>query len=177
LEKQEHAVGNHWEACIDPTATIGKGCKIWNDVQIREQARVGDGSIIGKGVYVDAAVTIGSYCKIQNYACIYSGVTLEDCVFIGPSVTFTNDLYPRSFNNDWRMLKTVVHKGASIGANATIICGVIIGEYSMIGAGSVVTKDVQPFSLVIGNPARVIDYVNMDGTRRYIEVMDIAKEA
>ena len=97
--------------------------------------------------------------KVQNFVSVYRGVTIEDNAFIGPHATFTNDLYPRSFNKDWEIVPTVVKKGASIGANATIVCGVTIGEYAMVGAGAVVTKDVPPFGLVVGNPARLKGFV------------------
>lgn len=172
MEIAERGIKKHSTACIDAKATLGDNCRIWNDVQIREGAEVGRGCIIGKGAYIDADVKIGDHCKIQNYACIYSGVALENNVFIGPSVTFTNDLYPRAFSKEWKTIKTLVRQGASIGANATIRCGVVLGEYSMIGAGSVVTGDVPPFALVVGNPATIIDYVNIDGSRRYVQEID-----
>jgi len=171
MENALRGIRKHWTACIDATAKLGDNCTVWNDVQIREGAELGKGCIIGKGTYIDANVRIGDYCKIQNYACIYSGVELESNVFIGPSVTFTNDLYPRAFSKEWVTVKTLVREGASIGANATIKCGVVLGEYSMIGAGSVVTDDVQPFALVVGNPAKIIDYVNLDGSRKYIDML------
>jgi acetyltransferase-like isoleucine patch superfamily enzyme len=120
---------------------------------------IGNDCIIGKGVYVGAGVKIGSGVKIQNFATVYQGVTVEDDVFIGPHVVFTNDMYPRAFSGEWEIIPTLVRRGASIGANSTIICGITIGTYSMIGAGSVVTRDVPPQALVLGNPARIKTYV------------------
>ena len=146
----------HESAEVSDKAKIGKNTKIWNQAQIRENAVIGENCIISKNVYIDESVKIGNNCKIQNNVNVYHGVTIEDDVFCGPSMTFTNDLFPRAFNNDWKVTETRVKKGASIGANATIVCGVTIGEYAMVGAGSVVTKDVEAHTLVAGNPARVI---------------------
>ena len=155
---------------IDPTATvsdkatIGYGTKIWHHCQVREDAVIGTNCTLGKGVYIDREVTIGNNCKIQNYACLYRGVRLGDDVFIGPHATFTNDLYPRSHLwNDDRLGRTEVKKGASIGANATILCGITIGTYAMIGAGSVVIRDVPDHVLVTGNPAVFTKYVCICG--------------
>jgi acetyltransferase-like isoleucine patch superfamily enzyme len=155
----------HETANISPHAIIGEGTKIWINVQIRENVIVGDNCILSKDVYLDKDVTIGSRCKIQNSVSIYSGVTIADDVFIGPNVAFTNDKHPRAFNNSWQIVKTVIASGASIGANATIVCGIKIGEYAMVGAGSVVTKDVEPYSLVMGNPARHVGFVDKYGKR------------
>lgn len=146
----------HDTAEVSDKAKIGKNTKIWNQAQVRENAEIGENCIISKNVYIDEHVKIGNNCKIQNNVNVYHGVTIEDDVFCGPSMTFTNDLFPRAFNNDWRITETLVKKGASIGANSTIVCGVTIGEYAMVGAGSVVTKDVEPYTLVAGNPAKVI---------------------
>jgi len=155
----------HETAEVNPEAIIGDNTKIWNQAHIRENVCIGDNCIIGKNVYVDPGVTIGSYVKIQNNVNIYTGVTIEDDVFLGPSMTFTNDLFPRSRNTEWQVTKTLVKKGASIGANATIVCGVTIGEHAMVGAGSVVTKDVPPHALVVGNPARKLGNVCQCGAR------------
>lgn len=148
----------HETAELDSKAKIGEGTKIWNQAQVRECV-VGENCIISKNVYLDAGVVIGNRVKIQNNVNVYHGVTVEDDVFLGPSMTFTNDFYPRAFNDDWRITETLVKKGASIGANATIVCGVTIGEYALVGSGSVVTKDVPAHALVVGNPARQIGWV------------------
>lgn len=145
---------------------IGEGSKIWHFVHIREKSVVGNNCNIGKSVYVDIGVEVGDNVKVQNFVSIYKGVKIKDDVFVGPSVVFTNDLYPRAFTwEEEKIVPTVVEKGASIGANSTIICGVTIGEYAMVGAGSVVTKDVPPFGLVFGNPARLKGFVCYCGKR------------
>ena len=149
----------HPTAIVESDA-IGEGTKIWHFVHVREGARIGANCVIGKSAYIDAHVEIGNGVKIQNFVSVYKGVRIEDEVMVGPSVTFTNDLYPRAFLwNDDKITPTVVKKGASIGANSTIICGVTIGRYAMIGAGSVVTNDVPDFGLVYGNPAELRGFV------------------
>ena len=155
----------HETAEVSKGAKIGKGTKIWNQAQVREGAVIGERCIISKNVYIDENVHIGSRVKAQNNVNIYHGVTIEDDVFLGPSMTFTNDMFPRAFNADWKVSDTLVKKGASIGANATIRCGITIGEYAMAGAGSVVTKDVPGQALVVGNPARQIGWVCVCGAR------------
>jgi len=148
--------------------TVGEGTKIWHFVHIRKDAIIGKNCNIGKSVYVDTEVRIGDNVKIQNFVSIYKGVEIENDVFIGPSVVFTNDMYPRAFI--WvneKIVQTIVKKGSSIGANATIICGVTIGEYAMIGAGSVVTRDVPPYGLVFGNPAHLRGFVCQCGEKLY----------
>lgn len=149
----------HLTAEVSADAQIGDGSKIWNQAQIREGAKLGNNCIISKNVYIDENVQIGDCVKIQNNVNVYHGVTIEDDVFLGPSMTFTNDMYPRAFNTDWEVSETLVKRGASIGANATIRCGITIGEYAVVGAGSVVVKDVEPYALVAGNPARKIGWV------------------
>jgi len=149
----------HPTAIVEEDVKIGKNTRIWHFVHVRRGARIGENCNIGKGVYIDKDVEIGNNVKIQNFVSVYHGVKIEDDVFIGPHATFTNDLYPRSFNEDWELVPTLVKRGASIGANATIVCGIVIGEYAMIGAGAVVTKDVPPFGLVYGNPARLKGFV------------------
>ncbi len=149
----------HPTAIVSDQATIGKETRIWHHAQVREEAVIGDRCILGKSVYVDKAVRIGSGVKIQNRASIYQGVTIEDEVFVGPHVAFTNDKYPRAFSSSWEIVPTLVKKGASIGANSTIICGITIGEYALVGAGSVVTRDVPSQVLVHGNPAKPVAYV------------------
>lgn len=155
----------HPTAEVSPEAEVGEGTKIWNQAQVREKARIGAGCIISKNVYVDAGVTIGSGVKIQNNVNVYHGVTVEDDVFLGPSMTFTNDRFPRAFNSDFEVSETLVKRGASIGANTTIRCGITIGEYAMVGSGSVATRDVPPHALVAGNPARQIGWVCKCGGR------------
>lgn len=149
----------HPTAEVSPQATVGTGTKIWNFAQVREGAALGAGCILGKDVYIDRDVSIGNGVKIQNSVSVYQGVTVEDEVFIGPHVVFTNDLYPRADCAHWQVVPTVVKRGASIGANATIVCGVTIGEGAMVGAGAVVTRDVPPLALVVGNPARVLRWL------------------
>ncbi|SDZ37877.1 transferase hexapeptide (six repeat-containing protein) [Micromonospora pattaloongensis] len=153
----------HPTAEVDEGARIGADTKIWHLAHVRSTARIGAGCVIGRNVYVDAEVEIGDRTKVQNNVSVYQGVTLEDEVFVGPSAVFTNDFRPRAQNPDWQITPTVVRKGASIGANATIVCGVEIGSYAMIAAGSVVTRDVAPYQLVVGNPARPRGWVNARG--------------
>jgi acetyltransferase-like isoleucine patch superfamily enzyme len=149
----------HPTAEVSELAMIGEGTSIWHQAQIRERVQIGRKCIIGKGVYVDFDVVMGDECKAQNYVCIYHGVKIGNRVFLGPHCSFTNDLYPRAFVSDFKVSETVVEDGASICTNATIVCGNRIGEYSMVGAGAVVTKDVPPHTLVYGNPARIMGYV------------------
>jgi acetyltransferase-like isoleucine patch superfamily enzyme len=149
----------HDLAVVDDGAKIGKGTRIWHFAHIRESATIGERCTIGKGVYIDANVTIGNNVKIQNGVSVYQGVTIEDDVFCGPHMTFTNDVYPRSFTDTWEVSKTIVKRGASIGAHVVIICGNTLGEYCMIGSGSVVTKSVPPNGLVLGNPAKLVGFV------------------
>jgi acetyltransferase-like isoleucine patch superfamily enzyme len=152
------------ETAIIEDAIIKKGTKIWHFVHVRKGAKIGKNCNIGKGVYIDTNVEVGDNCKIQNFATVYQGVKLGNCVFVGPHVCFTNDLYPRANNwNEEKIVKTLVKDGASICANATIIAGITIGKYAMVGAGAVVTKDVPDYALVIGNPARVIGTVDEEG--------------
>lgn len=157
----------HATSDVSPRAQIGAGTKIWQHCQVREEAVIGENCILSKGVYVDFGVKIGNNVKIQNGISVYHGVTLEDGVFCGPHCVFTNDKQPRSVNpdgslksgDDWVLSETLVRKGASIGAHATIVCGVTIGSWAMVGAGSVVTRDVPDYGLVYGNPARLNGYV------------------
>jgi UDP-2-acetamido-3-amino-2,3-dideoxy-glucuronate N-acetyltransferase len=168
----EHTIGQifmsdiyiHPTAIVSDDASIGEGTKIWHHCHVREYAQIGRACILGKGVYIDTYVVIGDECKIQNYACLYRGVTLENRVFVGPHVTFTNDMYPRSWLWDQdQSRKTDVKEGASIGANATVVCGTTIGRYSMVGAGAVVTRDVPDHGLVVGNPGNLKGYVCVCG--------------
>jgi UDP-2-acetamido-3-amino-2,3-dideoxy-glucuronate N-acetyltransferase len=155
----------HPTALIHSDCNIGKGTKIWANVQIRENVKIGKNCIISKDVYVDKNLKIGNFCKIQNGVSIYDGVEIFDKVFVGPHVCFTNDKVPRAFNNKWKLTRTKVCQGASIGANSTIVCGIVIGKYAMIAAGSVVTKNVKEFTLVAGNPAVEIAKINKKGFR------------
>lgn len=155
----------HPTANVSSDAKIGDGTKIWINVQVREGASIGQNTIVSKDVYIDHNVTIGNNCKIQNSVSVYNGVTIGDDVFVGPNATFTNDRVPRAFNTDWKITPTEIQKGASIGANATIICGITVGEYGMIAAGSVATKDVVPYTLVRGNPARFVSYIDKIGNK------------
>jgi acetyltransferase-like isoleucine patch superfamily enzyme len=157
----------HSTADVSDKAIIGDDTSIWHHSQVREEAQIGRNCNIGKGVYIDAGVIIGDNVKIQNYVSVYHGVTLEDGVFVGPHVCFTNDMRPRAINpdgslkavDDWVLSKTIIKKGSALGANATIRCGITIGEWSMVGSGSVVTRDIPNYGLVRGNPARLVGYV------------------
>ena len=145
----------HETAVIDEGCKIGKGTKIWHFSHIMTGSEIGENCNIGQNVVISPGVKLGCNVKVQNNVSIYTGVTCEDDVFVGPSVVFTNVINPRSaINRKNQYGSTSVEKGASIGANATIVCGINIGKYSFVGAGAVVTKDVKPFALVIGNPAR-----------------------
>ncbi len=155
----------HPTAIVSEKAIIGKGTKVWVNSQVRENVRIGENCIISKDTYIDHDVIIGNGVKIQNGVSIYSGVIIEDDVFIGPNAVFTNDLFPRAFCTDWKIVPTLIQKGASVGANATIICGITLGRYCLIGAGSVVTKNVLNQALVVGNPARRIAFVCICGKR------------
>jgi len=156
----------HPTAEVSDRARIGDGTRVWHHCQVREDAVIGENCILGKNVYVDFGVRIGSNVKLQNNVSVYHGVTVEDDVFVGPGVCFTNDLYPRVrlWSPD-RVVKTLVKKGASIGANATIVCGNTVGEHAMVGAGSVVTKDIPDHALAYGNPAKVVGYVCVCGKK------------
>jgi UDP-2-acetamido-3-amino-2,3-dideoxy-glucuronate N-acetyltransferase len=154
----------HETAVIDKDCRIGKKTKIWHFSHIMSDCIIGDRCNIGQNVVVAPKVILGKNVKVQNNVSIYTGVICEDDVFLGPSVVFTNVINPRSaIKRTSEYQKTLIKKGASIGANATIICGISIGEFAFIGAGSVVTKDVLPFALVVGNPSRQIGWVSEYG--------------
>jgi UDP-2-acetamido-3-amino-2,3-dideoxy-glucuronate N-acetyltransferase len=154
----------HETAVIDEGCTIGRGTKIWHFSHIMKDSVIGDRCNIGQNVVVSPGVRLGNNVKVQNNVSIYTGVICEDDVFLGPSMVFTNIINPRSavVRRDL-YVKTMVRRGASIGANATIICGNEIGEYALIGAGAVITKDVKPFALVVGNPGRQTGWVSEYG--------------
>ena len=150
----------HPSSVIDKDAEIGNGTKIWHFCHVMGGAKIGKNCVLGQNVFVGKNVVIGNNVKIQNNVSVYEGVILEDDVFCGPSMVFTNVINPRSFiERKSEFKETRVKKGASIGANATIVCGVTIGEYAFVGAGAVVTRDVPPYALVYGNPARIKGYV------------------
>ncbi|MEU8005770.1 acyltransferase [Catellatospora sp. NPDC049111] len=153
----------HPSADVEEGAQVGAGTKIWHLAHVRNSATIGAGCVIGRNVYVDANVVIGDLVKVQNNVSVYHGVTIEDEVFVGPCVVFTNDLRPRAQNPDWQITPTLIKRGASLGANATIVCGTVIGEHAMVAAGSVVTKNVAPNQLVAGNPARHLGWVDEKG--------------
>lgn len=155
----------HPNANVSEESIIGDGTKIWINSQVREKSEIGKNCIISKDTYIDTQVKIGSNCKIQNSVSVYQGVTIEDDIFVGPNACFTNDKVPRAFDPEWKITPTLVKKGASIGANATIVCGITIGEYAMVAAGAVVTKDVEAYSLVMGNPAKHYSYVDKMGNK------------
>lgn len=156
----------HDTAVVDDNCTIGEGTKIWHFSHIMSNCTIGKNCSFGQNVVVSPDVVLGNNVKVQNNVSIYTGVICEDDVFLGPSMVFTNVINPRSaiIRRD-EFKKTLVKKGASIGANATIICGNTIGEYSLIGAGSVVTKEILPYALVVGNPSKQIGWVSEYGHR------------
>lgn len=156
----------HYTAIVDEGCTVGEGTKIWHFSHIMPDCTLGPNCNIGQNVVISPGVVLGRNVKVQNNVSIYTGVTCDDDVFLGPSMVFTNVINPRSaINRRWQYQKTHVGKGASIGANATIVCGNDIGEYAFIGAGAVVTRDVLPYALVMGNPARQTGWVGEYGHR------------
>lgn len=188
-------------ADVHPDATIGDGTTVWHLAQVREGAHIGTECIIGRGAYIDTGVVLGDRCKVQNHALVYGPAELGDGVFIGPAVVLTNDTYPRSITvdgrlkrgDDWTATGIHVGEGASVGARAVVLAGVQIGAWSLIGAGAVVTRDVPPHALVVGNPARRIGWVGHAGIplepdsettwrcpqsgRRYVETGDQTLES
>jgi acetyltransferase-like isoleucine patch superfamily enzyme len=157
----------HPTAEVSLSAEIGKGTRVWHQAQIRERVRIGENCIVSKGVYIDFDVQVGNNCKIQNGAFLYHGCTIEDGVFVGPGVIFTNDKQPRAINpdgtlkgtDDWIVGKTLVKYGAAVGTGSIVLPGVTIGRFAMVGAGAVVSKDVPDYGLALGVPARLIGFV------------------
>ena len=162
----EEEVFIHETAVIDEPCTIGSGSKIWHFSHIMPDSVLGDNCNLGQNVVVSSKVILGNNVKVQNNVSIYTGVICEDDVFLGPSMVFTNIINPRSavVRRD-KYVSTLIKRGASIGANATVICGNTIGEFALIGAGAVVTRDIPPYSLVVGNPAKQIGWVSEYGNR------------
>ena len=156
----------HNTAVIDENVSLGSAISIWHFCHVMSGSIIGDNSILGQNVMVGKNVKIGKGCKIQNNVSLYEGIELEDNVFCGPSCVFTNVINPRSFiNRKNEFKKTLVEMGATVGANATIICGIKIGKFSLVGAGTVITKDVKDFSIMVGNPARQIGWISTNGYR------------
>jgi UDP-2-acetamido-3-amino-2,3-dideoxy-glucuronate N-acetyltransferase len=166
--KQSSALDNNYQAhptaVVDAGAVVGNGTKIWHFSHIMPEAVIGENCNIGQNVMIAPKVILGNNVKVQNNVSIYTGVICEDDVFLGPSCVFTNVINPRSFIPRKEAFKqTLVKRGATVGANATIICGITVGEYAMIGAGAVVTKDVPPYALITGNPGRQTGTVDKEG--------------
>ncbi|GJQ32003.1 MAG: N-acetyltransferase [Ignavibacteriaceae bacterium] len=166
MSEQNFYVNEH--AVVDANVEIGEGTKIWHFSHVQSGSKIGKKVIMGQNVNIGNNVTIGNFVKIQNNVSVYEGVTLEDYVFCGPSMVFTNILDPRSKYPQVGAayyIKTLVKEGASLGANSTIVCGHTIGRFAFVGAGSVVTKDVPDYALVVGNPARIIGWMSEAGVR------------
>ncbi|HET6994145.1 MAG TPA: DapH/DapD/GlmU-related protein [Chitinophagaceae bacterium] len=166
----------HPSSIIDKGAQIGKGTRIWHFCHVASTSKIGERCNIGQNVYIDNNAVIGNDVKIQNNVSVYNGVIVEDGVFLGPSMVFTNVINPRSFierKNEFK--QTLVRKGATIGANATILCGIEIGRYAMIGAGAVVTRSVQPYSIITGNPARHTGWISEAGMKLDFNAQGIAQ--
>ncbi|MBQ9439214.1 MAG: N-acetyltransferase [Paludibacteraceae bacterium] len=165
----------HESAYVDEGCIIGKGTKIWHFSHIMQDCKIGENCNIGQNVVVSPGVTLGNGCKVQNNVSVYSGVKCEDDVFLGPSMVFTNVINPRAnVSRKHEFRDTIICRGASIGANATIVCGHTIGSYALIGAGSVVTKDVPPYALMVGNPARRIGWVSRYGCKLVFDENGVA---
>ncbi|MFH1196555.1 MAG: N-acetyltransferase [bacterium] len=175
MDTQNYYVNEY--AVIDPEVEIGEGTKIWHFSHVQSGAKIGKKCVLGQNVNIGNNVVIGNYVKIQNNVSVYEGVTLEDYVFCGPSMVFTNILDPRSkypqVGKEF-YINTLVKEGASLGANSTIICGHTIGRFAFVGAGSVVTKDIPDFALVVGNPARIVGWFSETGKKLVFDKDGIA---
>jgi UDP-2-acetamido-3-amino-2,3-dideoxy-glucuronate N-acetyltransferase len=168
----------HDSAIVDEGAQIGEGSRVWHFVHVCAGAKIGKGVSLGQNVFVGNKVTIGDKCKIQNNVSVYDNVTLEEGVFCGPSMVFTNVYNPRSLierKNEYR--DTLIKKGATLGANCTIVCGTTVGEYAFVGAGAVINKDVQPYALVVGVPARQIGWMSEFGEQLQMPLEGYAEAA
>jgi len=160
-------------ADVSPEATIGDGSSVWHLAQVREHATLGENCVIGRGAYIGEGVTLGDNCKVQNYALVYEPAKLADGVFIGPAVVLTNDHFPRAINedgtvksaSDWEQVGVTLETGASVGARSVCVAPVTIGAWSMVAAGAVVTKDVKPYELVAGVPAKHLGWVGKAGAK------------
>lgn len=165
----------HETAVVDDGAVIGSGSRVWHFSHIMAGARLGNSCNLGQNVYIGKDVALGSNVKVQNNVSVYTGVTLEDDVFLGPSAVFTNVSNPRSaVNRQDELSYTYVKKGATIGANATIICGLTLGSYAFVGAGAVVTRDVPDYALVLGNPSRHVGWMSAHGSRLTFDDRNLA---
>ena len=166
----------HSSAVIDQPCSIGSGTKIWHFSHIMKNCVIGNNCSLGQNVFISSGVVFGNNVKVQNNVSVFNGVVCEDDVFLGPSAVFTNIVNPRSaISRKNEFIKTLVKKGASVGANATIICGNNIGEFALIGAGAVVTREVKPYALVAGNPARQLGWVSEFGHRLHFSEKGIAE--
>jgi len=165
----------HESSYVDDGVTIGEGTKIWHFCHVMPRTAIGKNCVFGQNVTAGPDVTIGDNCKVQNNVSLYKGVILEESIFCGPSMVFTNVMNPRAFIERKSEFKTtLVKKGATIGANATVVCGITIGEYALIGAGALVREDVKPYALMAGVPARRIGWVDKGGVRMVFDDTGIA---
>ena len=170
MEQAQTNYFKHPSAIVDNGAIIGKGSSIWHFAHVMSGSKMGEGCSLGQNVFIANGVELGDNVKIQNNVSVYKGVTCENDVFLGPSMVFTNVINPRSaVNRKSEYAPTVVRQGVSIGANATIVCGIELGKYCFIGAGTVVTKTVLPYALMVGNPARQIGWVGEYGHRLHFD--------
>ena len=172
-------------ADIDPRATIADSASVWHLAQVREGATIGENCIVGRGAYVDVGVFIGDNCKVQNNALVYAPAVLEAGVFVGPAVVLTNDSYPRAINpdgsiktaSDWESKGVTVRTGASIGARSVVLGGVEVGPWSLIAAGSIVTRDVPAYALMVGSPAKRVGWVGPSGHQLEVEGQELVDRA